>query len=120
VIAFAHPLLPVLSILPNGRLFPLLMLSRPFTPGEGWTSGFSIVPQFGWQASGLMYAISQIQHRLLPVLAGDRGLVAELPVTVEGPNRDGTMFCEAPAPRLMPLRTTASFGVRFLGVLTGL
>jgi Surface antigen variable number repeat len=120
LIAFAHPLLPVLSILPNGRLFPLLMLSRPFTPGEGWTSGFSIVPQLGWQASGLIYAISQIQHRLLPVLAGDRGLVAELPVTVGGPNRDGTMFCEAPAPGLMPLRTAASFGVRFLGVLIGL
>ena len=120
LIAFAHPLLPVLSILPNGRLFPLFMLSRPFTPGEGWKSGFSIVPQLGWQASGLIYAISQIQHRVLPVLAGDRGLVAELPVTVKGPNRDGTMFCEPPAPRLMPLRTAASFGVRFMGVLTGL
>jgi len=120
LIAFAHPLLPVLSILPNGRLFPLLALSRPFTPGEGWKSGFSIVPQLGWQASALVYATTQIQHRLLPVLAGDRGLVPELPVAVEGSDANRTLLCEPPAPLIMPLRTAASFGVRFMGVLTGL
>lgn len=120
LIAFAHPLLPVLSFLPNGRLFPLLALSRPFAPGEGWKSGFSIVPQLGWQASALIYATAQMQHRLLPVLAGDRGLVPELPVAVEGPDTNGTLLCEPPAPRLMLLRTAASFGVRFMGVLTGL
>jgi outer membrane protein insertion porin family len=120
LIAFANPLIPVLSILPKGSLIPVLALSRPFTPGEGWKSGFSIVPQLGWQASAMLYATTQVQKRLLPLLAGDRGLVAELPVKVEGPNTEGTMFCEPPAPRLMPLRTTASFGVRFLGLLTGL
>ena len=120
LIAFAHPLVPVLSILPKGTLIPVLALSRPFTPGEGWKSGFSIVPQLGWRATALLYATSQLQHRLLPRLAGDRGLVSELPVTVEGPNRTGTMFCEPPAPRLMALRTAASFGVRLMGLFTGL
>jgi hypothetical protein len=120
LIAFAHPLIPVVSILPKGNLIPVLALSRPFTPGEGWKSGFSIIPQLGWRASALIYATSQVQHRLLPLLSGDRGLVSELPVTVEGPKTDGTLFCEPPAPRLMPLRTAASLSVRFLGVLTGL
>jgi len=120
LIAFAQPLVPVLSILPKGTLIPVLAFSRPFTPGEGWKSGFSIVPQLGWQASAILYATSQIQHRLLPLLSGDRGLVPELPVTVEGPNTTGTMVCEPPAPRFMPLRTAASFGVRLLSVLTGL
>jgi hypothetical protein len=120
LIAFAHPLVPVLSILPKGTLIPVLAFSRPFTPGEGWKSGFSIVPQLGWQASAILYATSQIQHRLLPLLSGDRGLVPELPVTVEGPNTTGTMFCEPPAPRLMPLRTAASYSIKLLGVLTGL
>jgi hypothetical protein len=68
----------------------------------------------------LLYATTQIQRRLLPLLSGDRGLVPELPVTVEGPNASGTMFCEPPPPRLMPLRTAASLSVRLLGVLTGL
>ena len=120
LIAFSNPLVPVLSILPKGPLIPVLALSRPFTPGEGWKSGFSIVPQLGWQATALLYATTQIQHRLLPLLAGDRGLVPDLEVAVEGPNTTGTMLCEPPAPRLMPLRNVASLGVRFLGVLTGL
>jgi outer membrane protein insertion porin family len=120
LIAFSQPLVPVLSILPKGTLIPVLAFSRPFTPGEGWKSGFSIVPQLGWQASALLYATTQIQRRLLPLLSGDRGLVPELPVTVEGPNASGTMFCEPPPPRLMPLRTAASLSVRLLGVLTGL
>lgn len=120
LIAFAHPLIPVLSILPKGTLIPVFAFSRPFTPGEGWKSGFSIVPQLGWRASAMIYGTAQIQHRLLPLLSGDRGLVSELPVKVEGPNTDGTMFCEPPAPRLMTLRIGASFGVRLLGVLTGL
>ena len=120
LIAFAHPLIPVLSILPKGNLIPVLAFSRPFIPGEGWKSGFSIVPQLGGRASALIYATSQIQHRLLPLLSGDRGLVSELPVTIEGPNAEGTMVCEPPAPRLMTLRIGASFAVRLLGVLTGL
>jgi hypothetical protein len=120
VLAFSNPLLPVMSIFPKGPLIPVLALSRPFNPGEGWKSGFSIVPQLGWRGAALIYATSQVQHRLLPLLAGDRGLIPELPVTVEGPNAEGTMFCEPPAPRLMPLRTAASLSLRFLGVLTGL
>jgi hypothetical protein len=120
LIAFSNPLLPALSILPKGTLIPVLAFSRPFTPGEGWKSGFSIVPQLGWRASAVIYATSQIQHRLLPALSGDRGLEPELPVTVQGPNTEGTMFCEPPAPRLMPLRNMASLAIRFLGVFTGL
>jgi hypothetical protein len=120
LIAFSNPLLPALSIFPKGPLIPVLALSRPFMPGEGWKSGFSIVPQLGWQGAALIYATSQIQHRLLPLLSGDRGLIPDLPVTVQGPDTEGTMFCELPAPRLMPLRNAASLGLRFMGALTGL
>src|SRR5579859_1279099 len=69
-----------------------------------------------WMASfGVLYATSQLQHRLLPLLSCDRGLVPELPVTLEDPNTNGTILCEPPAPPLMPLRTAASFSVRLLG-----
>ena len=120
LIAFANPLLPGLSIFKHSTLLPLLALSRPFVPGQGWKSGFSIVPQLGWRATGLIYATSQIQHRLDPLLAGDRGLVSELPVAVDGPNSSGTMFCEPPAQRLASLRIAASLSLRLLGALTGL
>jgi hypothetical protein len=120
LIAFANPLIPVTSILPKGPVVPIFALSRPYTPGEGWKSGFMIVPQLGREGMAVIYATTQIQHRLLPLLAGNRGFIPELPVTVEGPNSEGTMFCEPPPQRLMALRTVASFGVRFMGVFTGL
>jgi hypothetical protein len=120
VIAFAHPLLPALALSPKRRLLPVLALSRPFLPGEGWKSGFTIAPQLGLRAFGLTYATTQFEQRLLPVLSGDRGLVPVLPVNVEGPNNNsGVMFCEPPAPRLMPLRTASSWSLRLFGTLTG-
>ncbi len=118
--AFAPPLVPALSVLPKHAYFPVLALQRPFLPGEGWRSGFYIAPQLGLRGLGLIYATTQLQQRLLPLLAGDRGLVPELPVTVVAPHGEGRMFCEPPGPRLMPLRTGVSLAVRFLGVLTGL
>ena len=114
--AFAPPL----SIASKHTFIPVLALQRPFLPGEGWRSGFYIAPQLGWRALGLIYATTQIQQRLLPALAGDRGLVPELPVTVETSRGDAQMFCEPPALRSMPLRTGAGVALRLLGVFTGL
>jgi hypothetical protein len=119
LIAFAQPLLPALALSPTGRLLPVLAFSRPFLPGEGWKSGFSLAPQLGWRVIGLSYATTQFEQRLLPVLSGNRGLVPELPVTVEGPIRGGIMFCEPPAPRLMPLRIATSMSLRLMGALAG-
>ncbi|HLG96235.1 MAG TPA: POTRA domain-containing protein [Bryobacteraceae bacterium] len=118
--AFLPPLIPALSLTPKGTVLPVLALQRPYVPGEGWRSGFMIAPQLGWQALGGIYLVTQIQQRLLPVLAGDRGLVPELPVTVQTHKGEATMFCEPPAPRLATLRTGASIAIRFLGVFTGL
>jgi len=119
--AFAGPLFPLLSF--GSKLpvwLPILAIHRPYSPGEGWRSGFSIAPQLGWQLTAMAYGIGQIQHRLLPILNGDRGLVPELPVTVETAKGDAVMFCEPPNPRFMFLRTPASLVLRFAGAFTGL
>jgi len=115
VIAFSHPLLPALSILPKAGLLPMAAVTRPYSPGEGWKSGLVIAPQLGWRAMGLAYGTTQIQQRILPLLAGDSGLVPDLPVTVVGPGQEGLMICEAPRPRMHALRTAASFALRLLG-----
>lgn len=120
VFAFAHPILPLLAIDPLRKLFPVLALSRPFSPGEGWQSGFTIAPELGWRASAFTYSATQIQQRMLPVLAGDSGLVPELPVTVEGPSGEGVMLCEPPAPRFAKLRYGATIGLRLIGAFTGI
>ncbi|MBZ5608377.1 MAG: hypothetical protein LAP38_08970 [Acidobacteriia bacterium] len=100
--AFVPPLVPVQSLTPTRTLLPVLALQRPFLAGEGWRSGFYIAPQLGWRALGSIYAVTQLQQRLLPAL----------PVTVETVMGEAWMFCEPPAPRWMPLR--------FAGVFTGL
>ena len=66
IVAFAHPVLPFLAIASKGPVMPVLAVQRPFTPGEGWMSGFAIAPQLGWQRTARGYATTQIQQRLLP------------------------------------------------------
>ena len=118
--AFMPPLVPALSFLPKGTFLPIVAMQRPFIPGEGWRSGFTIAPQLGWQVMGVIYGITQIQQRLLPKLNGDRGLIPELPVTVETHKGEAMMYCDPAPPRFAALRTGASLAVRFMGVFTGL
>jgi hypothetical protein len=120
VFAFAHPILPLLAINPRRRLLPVLALARPFSPGEGWQSGFTIAPELGWRASALGYSVTQIQQRLLPVLAGDSGLVPELPVRVEGESGGGVMLCKPPPLRFAKLRYGVAMGLRIVGAVTGI
>lgn len=118
LLAFSHPLLPLLSIASKRHLLLVLALERPFTPGEGWKSGFVIAPQMGWRFPAMSYAAAQLQHRLLPVLTGDRGLETELPVIMERPRGQAALLCSAPKPRFAALRIAAAMLVQFLGALT--
>ena len=59
--AFVHPLIPGIG-LPKLPFLPIAMLQRPYTPGQGWKSGFMIAPQIGWQYIVMGYGLTQIQH----------------------------------------------------------
>jgi len=117
--AFVHPLIPGIG-LPNIPFLPIAALSRPFTPGEGWKSGFMIAPQLGWQYLVLGYGVTQLRHRLTPVLQGDRGLEPELPVTIETPASQTTMFCQPAAPRFYPVRNALAMVLGFVASMSGL
>jgi outer membrane protein insertion porin family len=112
---------PVLSVFgpPKNFFLPLIALRRPFLPGESWTSGIVIAPQLGWQSMLVGYGATQFQERALEALAGNRGLVPDIPVTVETPHGEGVMFCEAPKPRLSTLRIAGSILVRLPSALAG-
>jgi hypothetical protein len=116
LMAFVHPIVPLPGVWQK-RFLPLLAIRRPYSPGEGWRSGFLIAPEIGWQGMAASYGTSQLQSRLLALLQGDRGITPDLLVTVEGPKGDGTMLCEAPPPRLHLLRTVASVLIRLPGAL---
>ena len=119
LLAFAQPMLPLLAIDPRRKLLPVLALSRPFNPADGWKSGFLIAPALGWRATAFSYPFAQIQQRLLPRLTGETGREPELQVAVHGPAGEGVMFCEPPAPRMLPLRRTAAMMIRFAGAFAG-
>jgi outer membrane protein insertion porin family len=116
--AFVRPLIPGIG-LPKIPFIPIAMLSRPYTPGEGWKSGFMIVPQIGWQYMVLGYGMTQLQHKLNPLLEGDRGIETELPVTIETPHSQTTMFCQPPAPRMYPVRYVIAMLLRLAGSMAG-
>ena len=117
VFAFSRSFLPILSVASNRRLLGVVALERPFMPGAGWLSGFAIAPQIRWKASALSYASTQIHQRLQPLIAGDRGLVPEIQVTVNRPAGDAILFCQPPKPRLGAVRTSAGFALHLLGAL---
>ena len=114
LVAFAHPLIPWLAA-STARFQPVLAIQRPFTPGEGWNSGFIIAPQIGWPRSALSYASAQLQNRLRPAV-----LEHELPVTVPRPQGDVAMFCEPRGPRVAAWRNTAALAARFLSAIASL
>ena len=114
LVAFAHPLIPLLAS-STARFQPVLSIQRPFTPGEGWKSGFVIAPQIGWPRSVLFYGSTQLQNRLR--LAA---LEPELAVTVSRPHGDVAVLCEPRGPRFAALRLTAALAARFLGAVAPL
>ncbi|MBZ5594092.1 MAG: hypothetical protein LAP39_17770 [Acidobacteriia bacterium] len=114
LIAFSHPLIPLLAA-SSGRFRPVLALQRPFTPGEGWKSGFMIAPQIGWRQAALAYAFTQIEQRLRPP-----ALEPELPITVERPQGAATLICESPKLRFAAWRNSVVLAVRFLTAISSL
>lgn len=93
------------------RFTPVLAMQRPFTPGAGWKSGFTIAPQIGWRGNGIAYAITQTQHRLLPRISGEQSAQPVLAVT-----GDTAMSCEL-KPRLKLVRTAATVALQLMGTL---
>lgn len=115
LLAFAHPLLPLLPISSKRHVLPILALERPFTPGEGWKSGFVVAPQIGWRRSILSYAATQIQQRLWPALSRSQDLNPGLTILVERPQGDIPLTCEQPKPRFAKPRSMAAIAIRLLG-----
>jgi len=106
----------ILKAATNRTFQPVLSLDRPFTPGAGWLSGFSLSPQLSPQIMAINYIANQIYYRLGPKLAGTRA--PDLTVSLQRPNGDVPILCEAPKPRLHGLRMGAGIALQFVRTLT--
>jgi hypothetical protein len=118
LLAFYHPLVPILNA--PKAFTPIAALARPYIPGEGWKSGFSIAPQLGWKNDAVSYGATQLEQRLLPLVSTARSLQPDLNVTVIRPAGEVVLTCEPPKPPLAPLRTGASLAIRLLGSFAAL
>jgi len=105
----------ILKLASNRTYLPVLALDRPFIPGTGWLSGFSIAPQLSPKWMVLTYAFNQVEQRVGPLLAGTR--VPDLTVTMSRSEGETAILCEAPKPRLRPARMAAGMALGFMKTL---
>jgi outer membrane protein insertion porin family len=113
--AFMGPMAPALGLAKSTAVLPVLALRRPYAPGEGWLSGFTIAPQLGWKFGLLGYAATQLQRRTLPLLDGSRNAQPQLAIEFASPHSDGPLLCEPPKPRLRTVRRVGALGVELMG-----
>jgi hypothetical protein len=77
------------------------VLQRPVLPGQKLLSGFTIAPQYGWQAMLLGYGVSHARDMFGGLLEGERAITPPLPVNVTRAGEstaayEGTLTCELP------------------------
>ena len=111
-----HP--PLYGLIPVKNFIPVAAVERPFNGGL-W-SGFIVAPQLGWPVTAITYGATQLRERLTPVLQGSRGLVTELPVTIETRTGEKVLYCEPGNPRWWPVRAAAIAGLQIIGALPAL
>jgi len=116
--AFMSPIVPALGVSKVASMVPVIALRRPYSPGEGWLSGFTIAPQLGWKLGVIGYATTQIQRRMLPLLDGSRSAQPELAIEFSTPRSSGPMLCDAPKPRFMMARRVGALTLELAGAFT--
>jgi hypothetical protein len=83
-------------------------------PGQTFLSGFTIVPQWGWQGLLAGYGVSHTRNFFTGLLQSDRALEPDLLVTVAHEGHEGTMRCEPPRLRSDRVRQFAGAAVNLL------
>jgi len=106
---------PLSRIISGSRrtVLPAVTVQRPYSPGEGWKSGFTIAPQLGWRSMALNYGLTQLKERLAPSLAGTKAFTPTLPVIVPREAGEAMLFCEPAEPSLRWLRIGAGLTIQF-------
>jgi Surface antigen variable number repeat len=99
----------ILKLTTARRFLPVLLLERPFTPGNGWLSGIAFAPQIPAKLAGANYLFTQFDRRVQPLLAGQRS--PDLTVTFQRPAGEAALVCETPRPRLAAVRAAAGIAL---------
>ena len=93
-------------------------LQRPYVPGQRWSSGILVAPQFGWRGTAAGYGVSRFMEAARAVLRVDSTPAPGIAVPVAWRARAGSdearpiplgaIQCAPPKPRLAILRTVVT------------
>lgn len=120
LVGYSPALMKLLPLASNKRIWPVFSLQRPYSPGEGWRSGFLYAPQLGWRSTAYSYGATHLQQLLIPRLRGTERDVTPgfaMPVTRNGNEGEGALWCDPPQPRWHTLRNGAAVASSFLFAL---
>ncbi|HBY63661.1 MAG TPA: hypothetical protein DEH78_27875 [Solibacterales bacterium] len=115
LMAFANPFSRLLPAAKNREWQPFARIDRPYLVGHGWSSGFTLMPQAGWQGMAALYGVNQAQGRLMGRLRGETPEPQPLAVAVERVGDDAaprvalTLLCEPERSKWRRVRTSAVF-----------
>ncbi|MDX2154753.1 MAG: POTRA domain-containing protein [Bryobacteraceae bacterium] len=115
LMAFANPFAKWMPFSSNRDWYAVGRLERPYLIGQGWKSGFTIMPQAGWQGMAALYGMNQAQGRVMNWLRGDAPEPEPLAVAVERvidedtPRVALTLLCEPQVSKWKRVRNTAVF-----------
>jgi hypothetical protein len=89
----------------KSAILPVIAFGRPYSPVEGWRSGWQISPSYGWKFATQNYLSTQVQSRLMPFLTGARTPAPPLPVEVQREGGPAFLLCEEPKPKFASIRS---------------
>ena len=115
LIGVPNPLVRLLPFAPRARLLPLLVLERPYLPGQAMFSGFALSPNRPARTMLTSYAVTHLRRGARAALGSDPSIPSTLlvPVQTSHAGVDGSyvgfLICEPPEARLRWLRWGAAY-----------
>jgi hypothetical protein len=115
LIGLPNPLMRLLPFAPKGKLSPMLVLERPYLPGQGVFSGFALSPKHPARTLLTSYGITHLGRGARMALGSDTSMPLALLVPVSHANVErshvGFLICQPPEARLRWLRRGAAYAV---------
>lgn len=118
LLAWSSPLTGLLPLAFKTQWTPFVALQRPYLPGQGWQSGFTVVPQMGWRMTAASYGLAHFSEGVRAALGGDSLLADPLSVPLVWRDRTrtdsagmvaaGFLICEERQPSWAWFRSVAS------------
>ncbi|HSC05508.1 MAG TPA: POTRA domain-containing protein [Steroidobacteraceae bacterium] len=115
LIGLPNPLTRLLPFAPERRLSPMLVLERPYLPGQGVFSGFALSPTRPARTLLTSYGMTHLGRGARMALGSETSIPLALLVPVSHANVErshvGFLICQPPEARLRWLRRGAAYAV---------